>query len=278
MNDENKVYIVRTIQFRPYPETGEFACIGVVLYSQDGGYFDYMLASGKEKPKVLRRIRGFFPELEPSTFTLALDCVKGLADEIHTNCRQGNLFVANEVAVNDFARARENVIRLGNASVVLCSDPTSELKKQYEYAVMRSFVEKGSVYVVKMQQSIRQCLNRAKIAYENNKKIKIQKYDYSVSAPICRASETMFKIVRPIDLNNRDVQDVLHTVATWSFDARNIKNEMSDVSILCPVLFPTEGTGAYGAARDIMHDNLELFNWVDYGKATHEDEIVGFMR
>ena len=276
--DADKIYTVRTIQFRPYPETGEFACIGTVIYSLDGGYFNYRLVTGVDRRKVEGRIRGFFPELSQKIFALAHRFVKTVAKDLSQRSKQGDLFVDPKVAVDNFTRARENVIRFSDASVVLCADPVIELKKQYDYAVMRSFVEKDAAYVFKMQKDIKSCLMRAKIKCETDKNIQIKKFDYTVRAPFYLAKNCASRIVKPIDLDKKDVQDILHTIATWSFDARNIKDAEPDVAILCPMRFPSSNRkSAIEAAHEMLADSKELFSVTNFGEHNATSKIVQFM-
>ena len=75
MSDFSNVYTVKAINFCPYPETGEFACIGVVLYSVSSGYFDYILADGKESSRVRARVRSFFPETPANVFKFAFEYI-----------------------------------------------------------------------------------------------------------------------------------------------------------------------------------------------------------
>ena len=182
------------------------------------------------------------------------------------------------MAVDNFTRARENVIRFSDASVVLCADPVIELKKQYDYAVMRSFVEKDAAYVFKMQKDIKSCLMRAKIKCETDKKIQIKKFDYTVRAPFYLAKNCASRIVKPIDLDKKDVQDILHTIATWSFDARNIKDAEPDVAILCPMRFPSSNRkSAIEAAHEMLADSKELFSVTNFSEHNATSKIVQFM-
>lgn len=277
--DDNRIYTVRTVQFRPYPETGEFACVGVCLYSLDGCYFNYKFATGPDKKKVEGRIRGFFPELGDAVFNLAYKFVKVASEGLRRNSRQGDLFVDPKAQLDSLVRPRENVIRFGDPGVVMCSNPELELKRQYDYAVMRSFVVKNEAYVFRMQRDIRSCLTRAKVKYEQDKKIHIKKFDYTVRAPFYVPKENASRIVKPLDLNKKDVSDILHCVATWAFDAKGIKEVDPSVQILCPTKFPA-GKTAFEAAHDVMSmkENKSIFSFKDYGSRGIEEEIVKFAR
>jgi hypothetical protein len=51
------------VRFRPYPETGEFVNIGVVVNSPQTGFFDFRIERRK-----FRRIANFFPELRAEVY------------------------------------------------------------------------------------------------------------------------------------------------------------------------------------------------------------------
>ena len=55
------------LRFRPYADGGEFANVGIVLWSEPAGFFDYCCDT-----RCKERVKAFFPRLDAAIFEQAL--------------------------------------------------------------------------------------------------------------------------------------------------------------------------------------------------------------
>ena len=84
------------IRLLPSRETGEFVNVGVVVSCPEIGFFDFKLA-----PKCVRRVKGFFPELDQGVLISAVQTMDATLKSRRNN---GELF-ADERAIDAAAKA-----------------------------------------------------------------------------------------------------------------------------------------------------------------------------
>lgn len=277
MSDFSNVYTVKAINFCPYPETGEFACIGVVLYSVSSGYFDYILADGKESSRVRARVRSFFPETPANVFKFAFEYIGELLKKVRDVCTQGDFFFASEELIKDLCRPRENVISFGASSVVVCLDPRQELKSQFNNRVMRGFIKKESSYIAQMEQSIKRQFQEAAILFRR-REFEIKYKDYKVSLPFCFGGDIDIRAVKPLDFG-KQIKDVISECLKWKYRAEQLQEVTGGIRLLCPSRFPDKDSSTYRAMYDILgnSDVLDLCPYVD-GDDELKNKLIKFAR
>lgn len=127
------------VQFLPYPETGEFANVGVVLLCPEAGYFGYRLQTQR-----IGRITAFFEHVGRATYGRAL---RLLAEELQ---RVGAWLAEEAFARGDAEAARhafgvllhprEAILRFGPQRVVLADAPEQALERLFGNYVEHDFV------------------------------------------------------------------------------------------------------------------------------------------
>lgn len=65
------------LRFRPYADGGEFANVGIVMWSEPAGFFDYCCDA-----RCQERVRAFFPRLDITVFERALREMAGEIDRV----------------------------------------------------------------------------------------------------------------------------------------------------------------------------------------------------
>ena len=266
-----KIYNLKTIEFQPYAETGEFACIGVVLYSLDDGYFDCRICKGADLNRVNNRIHGFFPEIPDRLFRDALAYIKLELKRVKkiVTPRQRDLFSSASEVITNLCRPRENIIRFGLSSVIMCDDPVKELDAQYKNIVLRSFIDEEGAYVQRMKRSIKSRLEVAKIKCAYDYRVQA-KYNYDLTLPFYFDLIEHPQALRPLDLNKKKAQDVVSQIIQWRYNANVIKEKINGINLVCPARFPNKGTEPYNAAMDLIGDAKNLFTCVEYSEEAVE--------
>lgn len=125
------------LQFMPYPETGEFANIGVVLACPEMSYLGARLAP----PRRTKRITDFFEGLEARIYREALRYIEGdlkrLSDEVDSRRMRA------ATAFGEITRPREVLVRCGTTRTVMSNGhPEQTLQALYERFVERDFATK----------------------------------------------------------------------------------------------------------------------------------------
>lgn len=135
------------VQFLPYPETGEFANVGVVLLCPEAHYFGHRLQTRR-----IGRITGFFEHVGRATYSRAL---KILGDELQ---RVDAWMAAEAFAAGDLEAARqafaallhprEAILRFGPQRVLLAETPEHALEQLFGHYVEHDFVTREYQEVV----------------------------------------------------------------------------------------------------------------------------------
>lgn len=127
------------VRFLPYPETGEFANVGVVLACPQTGFFGFRL-----QDRRYARITGFFEHLDGKLYTRAIGLFK---QEL---LRVGEALAARGTAEADVVRhtfdaliyPREAIVRFAEARPLLTEDPRAALDQLFGRYVEHDFAQK----------------------------------------------------------------------------------------------------------------------------------------
>lgn len=130
------------IRFLPYRETGEFVNVGVMIYAPEVNYFDFRLTAKRN-----RRVKAFFPELDPAVYAAAVD---SLGRELERQRRQfiamPDLFSGDRAvgegltAFRSMLRRRESLLHFAEPGMKL-GIPAEMLQLLYSDYVLRSFAQ-----------------------------------------------------------------------------------------------------------------------------------------
>lgn len=267
------VYTLKTIEFRPYAETGEFACIGVVLYSYDNEYFDYKVCKLKDLERVKNRVHGFFPELPDDIFRRAVAYIKTELRRVKMLVNRNDLFYPFHDLIENLCRPRENIIRFGSGGVLMAVNPNFELEKQFQSIVMRSFIDTDGLYIQRMKKEIREKLDTRRIKYRYDYLVKAP-YNYDIVLPFYFDGACRPKALRPLDLNKKRAQDVVAQILQWRYNAGIINAKIDGVELCCPTRLPGKSTEAYIAAMDMLTGDKSLYDFEEYSESSITNYIV----
>ncbi|WP_295913603.1 DUF3037 domain-containing protein [uncultured Xanthomonas sp.] len=125
------------IQFLPYPETGEFANVGVVLACPQMRYLGARIAP----PKRTKRITDFFDGLEARVYREALRYVESDLRRFGDAVAHGD--VPANLAFGEVTKPREALVRYGMPRTIMSSGhPNDTLQRLFERFVERDFATK----------------------------------------------------------------------------------------------------------------------------------------
>ncbi len=122
------------LRYLPYPDTGEFVNVGVVVTCADPVLFEFAV----DPEHTLGRIRALFPEIDPQRFEepheamrQELERVKALAGESRDSNFVLRLF-------KELVRPRESSFRFGEIRTTSSPHPASEAEYLFSRYVLRS--------------------------------------------------------------------------------------------------------------------------------------------
>ncbi len=125
------------IQFMPYPETGEFANVGVVLACPQMRYLSALIAH----PRRTKRITDFFDGLDARVYREALRYIEGDLQRFANAVLHEQMKAT--LAFGEITRPREALIRFGATRTIMSDGhPNDTLKRLYDRFVERDFATK----------------------------------------------------------------------------------------------------------------------------------------
>lgn len=125
---QDKAFRFNFIRFQPYVETGEFAVIGIVVYSPQNHQFSYKLIQTDQQRS---RINNFFNPLDHGILQSTLQRIEAELVRIQNLIPE----VKNPTALyEELTRERESIIRFSSAGVMSgkqIQDCIDDLFKRY---------------------------------------------------------------------------------------------------------------------------------------------------
>lgn len=194
MNGALNVCNIAAIAFRPYVETGEFACFGVVAYCPNTGVLKFKLA---HTGKVANRVGTFFKELDKSIFRDAVKLAE--MDLEYTRNLLGTLDPAvRERAFSNLIRPRENVVHYCAPMSIMTEDLDQTLEEQFDFFVGRGFIDREGYYEQQMRRRIKKYLDEQKIVYHQQDFVFDDDYKFSMPFAIGEDKKNV-KVIKPLN-------------------------------------------------------------------------------
>ena len=210
------------LRFLPYPETGEFVNLGVVVHCPAQGF----LAAELERRKT-QRVTNFFPELERTAFT---DARRAIADEFW---RLEKLVAAEKDTelgrriFQEFVRPRETVFRFGEIRTILTEDPTTVVESLFKQYVNRDFAQPKVYQETVMAQRFYAALRKLRPDKIFHRGRLVGTAEYHVRIPITTSlldtNDTPLRAIKPLDLQRPDPTAVIEHGDAWIQRVRRLK-------------------------------------------------------
>ncbi|WP_343654359.1 DUF3037 domain-containing protein [Herbaspirillum sp.] len=237
------------IQFMPYPETGEFANVGVVLACPQMRYLSARIAPVRRT----KRITDFFDGLDARVYREALRYIEADLQ------RFANVVLHDQmkatVAFSEITRPREALIRYGAIRTIMSDGhPDDTLQRLYERFVERDFATKEYHETAMRQRlddllanaELRSCFTEAVIGDEN----------YPVKFPFVSINPDVRQIViKPLNLDQDEPYKIFEHGHAWlGRIARLRKHGQLPGTVLFAIDEARDGERRMQAAAEISAD------------------------
>lgn len=231
------------VAYRPYVETAEFACFGVVLYCEEKHKIFCRLAN---TGGVARRIHSFFCEIDKKIFRDVVKCVQN--DVNYTNELLCNLDpVVRQTAFTNLIRPREGVVRYCEPMSVMTDNVEQELNRQYEQIVERGFVDREGYYEREMRSRVKRYLD------EQNVKHRTHEFcfedDYKFKVPFAVGEGDSLRVIKPLNFIMKTPVDTTDHWIKWGYRFQQLSDRgIGKDRLFATVRLPDQGDKVYGAA------------------------------
>lgn len=192
------------VRFMPYPETGEFANVGVVVMSPTARFFGYKLLDR------VGRITAFFDELDATVYKRARETFRDELGRIGQMIERAFIGAVNgpsadfaNFAFDELSRPREAIIYADLPRGAIVADPRAALNEFFDHYVGRSFVT--PVYQERMvEQRVRGILKAVDLqkAYQT----RVLGLDIQARVPFVKVDDKdrAVRLIKPLDLDRSD--------------------------------------------------------------------------
>jgi len=192
------------IRFQPYPETEEFANIGIVLFVPATKRLEFRLLDSKHHA----RITNFFDSVCKPTFIQTSKVLRAEIERI-----KGFMGHTDIDLYSELVREREDIIRFSGNRALFCSDPVAMVNQLFEHYVHRSFLTEPG-YEDKMKRQVRDLLNKYKLG-EQYKEGRIGEEDkYEVNFPFINLAAKQ-SIIKPIHFKHTKPSQLIDHGLSW---------------------------------------------------------------
>ncbi|OQX06579.1 MAG: hypothetical protein BWK73_30530 [Thiothrix lacustris] len=193
------------IRFQPYPETQEFANIGIVLYAPKSRTFAFRLLAANRHGRVTQ----FFDTLDKTIFQNAVILVR---DELKRIQRMMATLAKPEALYDDLVRPREDIVAYSGHYVRFTENPETTADELFEHYVNHSFAQKQG-HEERMRASIAQLLISHQLA-ARFKDRKLGNELYEVRLPFVTAKHNP-TIIKPIHFRHTQSKQLVDHGLQW---------------------------------------------------------------
>jgi hypothetical protein len=253
--------------FCPYPETGEFVNLGVVVHCASAGLLASRIETAKHK-----RVTDFFPELDVTQFRFARDAMMAeirRVERLNTRPTLGQRVdrETGRALFLELVRPREAVFRFGEIRTLLTADPAAVAEELFERYVERQFAQPKEYQETVMARRYFEALKLQRPGRDFVRDRNVGTDGYRVRLPICSKEADEMGVPRralkPLDLDRVDPSMVIDHGDAWIGRIRRLK----EIRRLPERLVVAVRTAESGLPGEAAHDIVE--------KLRREDVLVG---
>jgi hypothetical protein len=261
------------IQFIPYPETGEFANIGVVLVCPKTGYFGFKLQT-----KRYARYTNFFRDLEGKVYLRAVNAFKLELERVKTIV--GKTATENNVreAFQLLLHPRDALIQFGGERACLLAAPAENLEKLYQHYVEHDFVTPEYIEK-KLERRIQKLVEGLGLKNPFKNEV-LGKEDFTVNFPLVqKINDKPVRVIKPFYLGQAETNQIYDHGDRWLMMLRRLRDRKQ---LPNEILFTVEGPEVVGNINPDLRlkafeEVCETLNEVaKVTKKIDEQAIIGF--
>lgn len=240
------------VRFMPYVETGEFANVGILLWTPKTRYLGFKLLRRKHA-----RITQFFEELDKSVY---LKTMANLEVELHRVQRMlkehlggfgdnDREYGFHKGLFQELIRPRETMVRFSEQRAVLTENPEQTLQNLYDHYVGRNFVTKEYQETL-LEKGVKKLLEQRDLARRFTKQ-RIEDQLYGVTFPFVeQRDDHAIKVIKPLFLGQADSTAIIEHGGRWKLKVEQLRKRNL---LNGPVLFPVKGPEV-AEASDIQQE------------------------
>lgn len=264
------------LRFSPYPETGEFVNVGVVVECATAGLLTSRVETSRQ-----RRVTDFFPDLDPVRFRNARAAIVAEIQRVEQllaapkRVNRGDSTLGRELFL-ELVKPRESIFRFGEICTILTANPRSVVSELFERYVDRQFAERREYREAEMARRYLEALRSMRPGQTFDRNREVGSADYRVRVPILsRALDGLSvprRVLKPLNLCRESPSSVIDHGDAWIGRVRRLKgvNRLPERFVFA-VCTPT--TGILKKAADDIIEKL-LFEGVAVGDADDTERIV----
>jgi len=263
------------VRYSPFVETGEFANIGIVLFTPAINLFAFKLVE-----KRYARITNFFDDVNAKMFKAATSNLKEellriekLVQSNQTHFRGEGNSLKNAI-FDEVLRTRESIARYSEKRTVLTDDPKAKLEELFQYYVERNFATKEYRETI-LEKDVRRLLFQNHLI-DKFSAGKIGNSEYEVPFPFVENyNNEVRKVIKPLNLTQSEPSKILEHGGKWEFRIRELKRRKTlPKKVLFTIEAPTESGHRTKAYKDVMMMLKEL--GVETAAHNDKEQILKF--
>jgi hypothetical protein len=210
------------LRFLPYPETGEFVNIGVVVHCADTGFLGVELERRKRS-----RVTNFFPELLKDQFKTAQDAIWTELERVRDQMVHLGQIDLKRRVFRELVRPRESSFRFSDIKTVLTDEPRDLVQTLFNQHVRRHFAQTREHHEAVMARRYYKALRDFcpdKVFHQNKP---VGNDGYHVRLPLCSdhigINGAPFCVIKPLDLNRDDPTVIIDHGDSWIGRVRRLR-------------------------------------------------------
>ena len=258
-----------TVQFMPYPETGEFANVGVIVAVPQKNTFAFQLET-----KRYSRLTQFFHHLDRRVYIAA---IKALEQELQflTDAVNDKQLTAQK-AFDLMVRPLEAVLRFSEERVKMSATPQILEKELFERFVQHDFAQHKN-YEKQLQTRVTRLVKSLDIKHKFEKGALGPDW-YPVNVPLVqRKDNDHIRVIHPLHFNRPEPEKIIEHGNLWAGKLATLE-ELGKLpkDILIPVEKPALDQQELDEAWQLTQKKLENFG--DITEASNNEEVEDFAK
>ena len=237
------------LRFLPYPETGEFVNLGVVVHCPARGFFGMELETRKHA-----RVTDFFPELNRENLRAARVAMAAEMERVQLLIARGTDPEMGRRLFRELVRTRETVFRFGETRTILTDEPGALAGRLFAQYVNRHFAQPKEYQETVMARRFYDALKTFRPSRIFHRDQVVGTNEYHVRIPICsdwRTPEGVpMRAIKPLDLARTEPTAVIEHGDAWIQRVRRLRaiQRLPD-RLIFAVLRPANATCGLAAER-----------------------------
>ena len=271
MNAQLHPCLVIPITFRPYVETGEFACFGVLVHCPDTGYVGYRI--GEKDRRVTERINNFFKEIGRDIFRMTVKSAKLDLEQVVNAPSSLFDYQQAKTLLENLIRPRENLIRYGAPIAVMTENPAVEVDRQYALLVQRGFVDRAGIYENDVRTRVKKYLAERRIQFRQFSFRAPNNYVFNL--PIAFDGRNGTKAIKALNLVGNSVTETFDNGLKWLYRFEQLlQNGFKKDNLLVPVNLVENNPENRKAVIDVYGRLTKIVPTVDSSDFNQEHESL----